>query len=96
MTIDRGCTWQMLGERNTIFMPENDHQNLSERSLLVQSSWCLFTLPLPEHGFQLTEKIVVMNPVLIADYDDIKKLGWIYFALLQELLVTIHTIGTLN
>ena len=37
-----------------------------------------------------------MNPGLIAGYDAIKKLGQIYFALLQKLLTTIHTIGTLN
>ena len=37
-----------------------------------------------------------MNPGLIASYDAIKELGRIYFALLQELLTTIHTIGKLN
>ena len=38
----------------------------------------------------------MVNPGLIAGYDAIRKLGGIYFALLQELLTTIHTIGTLN
>ena len=38
----------------------------------------------------------MVNPGLIVDYDAIKKVGRIYFALLQELLTTIHTIGTLN
>ena len=37
-----------------------------------------------------------MSPGLIAGYDAIKKLGRIYFTLLQELLTTIHTIGMLN
>ena len=38
----------------------------------------------------------MVNPGLIAGYNAIKKLGRIYFALLQELLTTIHTIGTEN
>ena len=41
-------------------------------------------------------RIVVANPGLIAGYDAIKKLDQIYFSLLQELLTTIHKIGTLN
>ena len=38
----------------------------------------------------------MVNPGLIAGYDAIKKLDRIYFALLQELLTTIHTIDMLN
>ena len=38
----------------------------------------------------------MVNSKLIAGYDAIKKLGRIYFALLQKLLTTIHMIGTLN
>ena len=38
----------------------------------------------------------MVNPGLITGYDAIKKLGRIYFALFQELLTTIHMIGTLN
>ena len=37
-----------------------------------------------------------MNSGFIAGYDAIKKLDRIYLALLQELLTTIYTIGTLN
>ena len=37
-----------------------------------------------------------MSPELSSGYDGIKKVDRIYFALLQELLTTIHTIGTLN
>ena len=37
-----------------------------------------------------------MNPGLITGYDAIKKLDRIYFTLLQKLLTTIYTIGTLN
>ena len=38
----------------------------------------------------------MVNPGLIAGYDAIKNLSRIYFALSQELLITIYTIGTLN
>ena len=37
-----------------------------------------------------------MNLGLIAGYDRMKKVVRIYFALLQKLLATIHTIDTLN
>ena len=71
----------------TSFIPENDdHHHLSSWSFLAQLSWCLFIWPLPDLGFQLAERIILVNPGLIADYDAITKLVRIYFAVLQELL----------
>ena len=80
----------------SLISENNHHHHFSSWSFLAQSSWCLFTWPLSDLGFQLTERIVVVNPGLIAGYDAIKKLDRIYFVVLQELLTTIHTIGTLN
>lgn len=79
-----------------MFVPENDHHNLSSWSLLAGSSWCLFTWLLPGLGFKLAERIVVVYPKLIADYDAGKKVGRICFALLQELLTTVHWIDVLK
>ena len=74
--IDRDSTWQ-----NAVFIPKNDHHNLSSWSFLVESSWRLFTLPLADLGFQLPQRTVVVNPGLFAGYDGMKKVDQIYFAL---------------
>ena len=52
-------------------------------------SWCSRVGVYSPSLFQLAERIVVVSPGLITGYDAIRKLGWIYFALLQKLLTTI-------
>ncbi len=66
---------QIFNQQNAIFVPENDHQEFSSWYLLTESSWCLFTRLLPDHGFQSAEEMIVEYPALITGDHAIVKLN---------------------
>ena len=88
--------WQIFGQQNTIFVPENYHHALFSWSCSTKLSCCFFTCLLPGLDSLLTEEIAIVCLNLTADCDAIKTVVRIYFALLQKPLTTVHTISTLN